>query len=106
MVMHKTVVALGLAGLSLAAASSTASAAFTAPSASEISSLKSDLTDVHWRRGWSPGRVRIAQFRPARHGMYDADLPRREILWLWYARPIMYDADLPRRERLSLWYDP
>ena len=105
--MHKTVVALGLAGLLLAADSSTASAAFTVPPAKGvIGSLKSDLADVHWQRGWAPGRMRIAHFRPARHGMYDADLPKHELLWLWYARPTMYDAYLPRRELLWLWYDP
>jgi hypothetical protein len=51
--MHKTVVALGLAGLLLAAGSSTGSAAFTVPTAkSVISNINSDLADVRWRRCW------------------------------------------------------
>jgi hypothetical protein len=45
--MHKTAVALGLAGLLVAANSSTASAAFTLPpTKSVIGSLSSDLSDV------------------------------------------------------------
>ena len=51
--MQKTAIALGLAGLLLAAGSSTASAAFTVPPAkSVISSLNGDLTDVRWQRCW------------------------------------------------------
>ena len=51
--MQKAIIALGLAGLLLAAGFSTASAAFTVPPAkSVITSLNSDLTDVRWRRCW------------------------------------------------------
>ena len=52
-VMQKAIIALGLAGLLLAAGFSTASAATTVPPAkSVITSLNSDLTDVRWRRCW------------------------------------------------------
>ena len=82
--MHKTVVALGFAGLLLAAGSSTASAAFPVPAAkSVVSSLNSDLTDVRWRRCWLPGRTRIAHFRPARHIQYSSDQPTRDRERLW-----------------------
>jgi hypothetical protein len=48
--VQKTAIALGLAGLLLAAGSSPAPAAFTVPPAkSMISSLNNDLTDVRWR---------------------------------------------------------
>jgi hypothetical protein len=81
--MHKTVVALGLAGLLLAVGSSTASAAFTAPPAkSVISSLNSDLTDVRWRRCWLPER-KIAHFRSGRHFLPSYDQPTRDREWLW-----------------------
>jgi hypothetical protein len=83
-VMDKTVVALGLAGVLLAWGSSTASAASIVPPAkSVIGSLNSDLTDVRWRRCWSPGPMRIAHFGPARH-MYGSDQPTRDLLWLWF----------------------
>jgi hypothetical protein len=82
--MTKTIVALGLAGLLLAAAS-TASAAFTVPPAkSVIGSLNSDLTDVRWQRCWIPGRVRTAHFRPTRHFLYGYDQPTRDRERLWY----------------------
>ena len=83
--MHKTVVALGFAGLLLAAGSSTASAAFIVrPAKSLIGSLNSDLTDVRWRRCWSPGPMRIAHFRPTRHFLYGYDQPTRDRERLWY----------------------
>jgi hypothetical protein len=51
--VQKTLIALGLAGLLLAAVSSTVSAALTAPPAkSVVSNLSSDLTDVRWQRCW------------------------------------------------------
>jgi hypothetical protein len=51
--MQKTAIALGLAGILLAGASSTASAAFAPPPAKAvISGLNSDLTDAGWRRCW------------------------------------------------------
>jgi hypothetical protein len=82
--MHKTAVALGLAGLLLAANSSTASAAFTLPpTKSVIGSLSSDLSNVRWRRCWLPGRTRIAHFRPARHIQYSSDQPTRDRERLW-----------------------
>jgi hypothetical protein len=82
--MHNTVVAFGLAGLLLAAGSSTASAVSTVPPAkSVIGSLSSDLTDVRWRRCWLPGRTRIAHFRPARHIQYSSDQPTRDRERLW-----------------------
>jgi hypothetical protein len=83
--MHKTVGALGLLGLLLAAGSSIASAAFTAPPAKNVmGSLKKDLADVRWRRCWLPGRTRIAHFRPVRHIQYGSDQPTRDLLRLWY----------------------
>jgi hypothetical protein len=82
--MHKTVVALGLAGLLLAAGSSTGSAAFTVPTAkSVISNINSDLADVRWRRCWLPERARIAHFRYARHFLPSYDQPTRDREWLW-----------------------
>ena len=82
--MRKTVAALGLSGLLLAAGSSTASAAFTAPPAkSVISSLNSDLTDVRWQRCWVPERMRSAHFRSARHFLPSHDQPTRDREWLW-----------------------
>jgi hypothetical protein len=82
--MHKTVVALGLAGLLLAAGSLTPSAAFTVPPAkSVISSLNSDLTNVRWRRCWLPERMRFAHFRSARHNLPSYDQPTRDREWLW-----------------------
>ena len=82
--MHKSVVTLGLAGLLLAAGSSTASAVFTVPPAkSVISSINSDLTEVRWRRCWLPGRTRIAHFRSARHIQYSSDQPTRDRERLW-----------------------
>jgi hypothetical protein len=82
--MHQTVVALGLAGLLLAAGSSTASAAFTvAPAKSVTSILNSDLTDVRWRRCWVPERMRSAHFRSPRHFLPSYDQPTRDREWLW-----------------------
>ena len=82
--MHKTVAAVGLSGLLLAAGSSTASAAFTLPPAkSVIGSFDCDLTDVRWRRCWLPERMRIAHFRSARHFLPGYDQPTRDREWLW-----------------------
>ena len=82
--MHKTVAAVGLSGLLLAAGSSTASAAFTVPPAkSVIGSFDSDLTDVRWRRCWLPERMRIAHNRSARHFLPSYDQPTRDREWLW-----------------------
>ena len=51
--MQKTAIALGLAGLLLAAGFSTASAAFIPPPAKcLIESLNSSLVDARWRRCW------------------------------------------------------
>jgi hypothetical protein len=51
--MQKTAIALGFAGILLAASSSTVRAAFIVPHAkSVITGLNNDLTDVSWRRCW------------------------------------------------------
>jgi hypothetical protein len=59
--MPKTVIAIGLAGLLLAAASATAPAApFTPLPESVIAGLGSDVTEASWRRCWRDrwGRLR------------------------------------------------